>query len=81
MNDARLLMVILLTHLEYTHRTNDNNKQLRNKFGFSASSTHNMFDHLMVQLDSKASRSSPTAALLSLHSQYIGGPNANYRLW
>lgn len=36
----------------------------------------NMYDHLMIQLDSRASRMSPNQALLTLHSDYIGG-NAN----
>ncbi|KAK2874970.1 hypothetical protein FQN49_001903 [Arthroderma sp. PD_2] len=41
----------------------------------------NMYDHFMVQLDSRASRMTPNQALLSLHSDYIGGENANYRRW
>ncbi|KAI7851870.1 glycosyltransferase family 48 protein [Circinella umbellata] len=41
----------------------------------------NMYDHLMVMLDSRASRMSPLSALQSLHAEYIGGPIANYRQW
>jgi 1,3-beta-glucan synthase len=41
----------------------------------------NMYDHLMIQLDSRASRMSPTQALLTLHADYIGGEHANYRKW
>ncbi|KAL2126497.1 hypothetical protein VTI74DRAFT_801 [Chaetomium olivicolor] len=41
----------------------------------------NMYDHLMVLLDSRASRMTPNQALLSLHADYIGGDNANYRKW
>lgn len=41
----------------------------------------NMYDHLMVMLDSRASRMTPNQALLSLHADYIGGENANYRKW
>ena len=35
----------------------------------------------MHQLDSRASRMSPNQALLTLHADYIGGENANYRKW
>ena len=51
------------------------------KFGFQRDSMRNMFDHLMTLLDSRASRMTPNQALLSLHADYIGGDNANYRRW
>lgn len=51
------------------------------KFGFQRDSMRNMYDHLMVLLDSRASRMTPNQALLSLHADYIGGENANYRRW
>ena len=51
------------------------------KFGFQRDSMRNMFDHLMTQLDSRASRMPPNQALLSIHADYIGGENANYRRW
>jgi 1,3-beta-glucan synthase len=35
----------------------------------------------MQILDSRASRMSPDQALLTLHADYIGGRNANYRKW
>jgi 1,3-beta-glucan synthase len=35
----------------------------------------------MQLLDSRASRMSPSQALLTLHADYIGGPHANYRKW
>ncbi|KAK9476678.1 1,3-beta-glucan synthase component-domain-containing protein [Lipomyces japonicus] len=54
---------------------------LTNKFGFQRDSMRNMFDHLMILLDSRASRMTPNQALLSLHADYIGGDNANYRKW
>ncbi|KAK9388508.1 1,3-beta-glucan synthase component-domain-containing protein [Lipomyces mesembrius] len=54
---------------------------LTNKFGFQRDSMRNMFDHFMVLLDSRASRMTPNQALLSLHADYIGGDNANYRKW
>ncbi|KAJ7430557.1 family 48 glycosyltransferase, partial [Mycena latifolia] len=41
----------------------------------------NMFDFLMQQLDSRASRMSPNQALLTLHADCIGGQDANYRKW
>ncbi|OXV11226.1 hypothetical protein Egran_01011 [Elaphomyces granulatus] len=54
---------------------------LVNKFGFQRDSMRNMYDHLMTLLDSRASRMTPNQALLSLHADYIGGDNANYRRW
>ncbi|RPB15253.1 hypothetical protein P167DRAFT_571729 [Morchella conica CCBAS932] len=54
---------------------------LTKKFGFQRDSMRNMYDHLMVLLDSRASRMTPNQALLSLHADYIGGDNANYRKW
>lgn len=54
---------------------------LANKFGFQRDSMRNMYDHLMVLLDSRSSRMTPNQALLSLHADYIGGENANYRKW
>ncbi|KAG6357958.1 hypothetical protein INS49_013841 [Diaporthe citri] len=54
---------------------------LANKFGFQRDSMRNMYDHLMTLLDSRASRMTPNQALLSLHADYIGGDNANFRKW
>ncbi|GAA94585.1 glycosyltransferase family 48 protein [Mixia osmundae IAM 14324] len=54
---------------------------LANKFGFQHDSMRNMYDHLMIQLDSRASRMPPAQALLTLHADYIGGEHANYRKW
>ncbi|EFY92417.1 1,3-beta-D-glucan synthase [Metarhizium acridum] len=54
---------------------------LTGKFGFQRDSMRNMYDHLMTLLDSRASRMTPNQALLSLHADYIGGDNANYRKW
>ena len=54
---------------------------LCSKFGFQRDSMRNMYDHLMTLLDSRASRMTPNQALLSLHADYIGGDNANYRKW
>ncbi|KAJ2896588.1 beta-glucan synthase component gls1 [Zalerion maritima] len=51
------------------------------KFGFQRDSMRNMYDHLMTLLDSRASRMTPNQSLLSLHADYIGGDNANYRKW
>jgi len=51
------------------------------KFGFQRDSMRNMYDHFMTLLDSRASRTTPNQALLSLHADYIGGDNANYRRW
>jgi 1,3-beta-glucan synthase len=54
---------------------------LTNKFGFQRDSMRNMYDHLLTLLDSRASRMTPNQALLSLHSDYIGGDGANYKKW
>ncbi|KAL3420513.1 1,3-beta-glucan synthase component [Phlyctema vagabunda] len=52
------------------------------KFGFQRDSMRNMYDHFMTLLDSRASRAeSKNQALTSLHADYIGGTNANYRKW
>lgn len=50
-------------------------------FGFQKDSSENMFDYLMRMLDSRASRLGPFNALRTLHGDYIGGPNANFRKW
>ena len=55
--------------------------ELQQKFGFQMDSVRNMYDHMMMLLDSRASRMTPNQALLSLHADYIGGDNANYRKW
>ncbi|WFC97626.1 1,3-beta-glucan synthase [Malassezia yamatoensis] len=54
---------------------------LANKFGFQRDNMRNMYDHLMILLDSRASRMAPSQALLTLHADYIGGEHANYRKW
>jgi 1,3-beta-glucan synthase len=54
---------------------------LTQKFGFQRDSMRNMFDFMMHLLDSRASRMSPSQALLTLHADYIGGHHANYRKW
>lgn len=54
---------------------------LTNKFGFQRDSMRNMYDHLMILLDSRSSRMSPSQALATLHADYIGGEHANYRKW
>ncbi|KAF3942106.1 hypothetical protein ABW19_dt0205026 [Dactylella cylindrospora] len=51
------------------------------KFGFQRDSMRNMYDHFMTLLDSRASRMTANQALLTLHADYIGGDNANYRKW
>ncbi|KAJ1660836.1 1,3-beta-D-glucan synthase [Dispira simplex] len=56
-------------------------KDLANKLGFQQDSMRNQCDALLTQLDSRASRMSPSQALLTLHADYLGGDNANYRRW
>ncbi|KAI9031959.1 hypothetical protein CLU79DRAFT_883493 [Phycomyces nitens] len=50
-------------------------------FGFQRDNRRNMHDHLLTMLDSRSARMAPRQALLSLHADYIGGENANYRKW
>lgn len=50
-------------------------------FGFQYDNTKNMYDYLMKLLDSRASRMGPVKALRSVHADYIGGYNSNYRKW
>lgn len=50
-------------------------------FGFQYDNTKNMFDYLLKMLDSRASRMGPAKALRSVHADYIGGYNSNYRKW
>lgn len=54
---------------------------LGNKFGFQDDNVSNMYDHFMTLLDSRSSRMSCPNALLSLHLDYIGGKNSNYKKW
>ncbi|CCH60497.1 hypothetical protein TBLA_0C07060 [Henningerozyma blattae CBS 6284] len=56
-------------------------QDLQNKFGFQVSSMENMYHHMMNQLDSRTSRTTPSSALNSLHMSYIGGDNANFKKW
>ncbi|CAO3617671.1 unnamed protein product [Cunninghamella echinulata] len=50
-------------------------------YGFQHDNVRNMFDHLLTLLDSRSARMTPQQALWSLHADYIGGENANYRTW
>lgn len=56
-------------------------EQLGETIGFQRDNVRNIFDYLMKLLDSRASRASPELALKSIHGDYIGGVNANYRKW
>lgn len=53
----------------------------KNKLGFQNDNCENMYEFMMVQLDSRASRMSCSQALLSLHADYIGGTRSNYKKW
>ncbi|CAI5755655.1 unnamed protein product [Candida verbasci] len=55
--------------------------QLTTIFGFQFDNTRNMFDYLLRLLDSRASRLGPTHALRSVHADYVGGYNSNFRKW
>ncbi|KAK6457483.1 1,3-beta-glucan synthase component-domain-containing protein [Scheffersomyces xylosifermentans] len=56
-------------------------EELGEVFGFQKDNVMNMFDYFMVLLDSRSCRMECTAALLSLHIDYIGGTNSNYKKW
>lgn len=55
--------------------------QIMDVLGFQFDVSLSVFELLMSQLDSRASRSDPFSALRSLHSDYISGTQANYRKW
>ncbi|KAI5955534.1 GSL2 [Candida theae] len=55
--------------------------QLTAIFGFQFDNTRNMFDYLMRLLDSRSSRLGPEHALRSVHADYVGGINSNFRKW
>lgn len=55
--------------------------ELQVMFRFQDDSARNIYDYFMSLLDSRALRMAPDMALKSLHGDYIGGPNANYRKW
>lgn len=55
--------------------------KLQQMFGFQRASAVNMFQYLMLLLDSRSSRMPCNMALLSLHADYIGGDRSNYRKW
>ncbi|CAM0139665.1 unnamed protein product [Umbelopsis sp. WA50703] len=54
---------------------------LANKMGFQRDNKNNMLEHFMVMLDSRAARMSTEQALITLHADYIGGEQSNYRKW
>ncbi|KAG0174538.1 1,3-beta-D-glucan synthase [Apophysomyces sp. BC1015] len=64
-----------------TDKINDAFETIGRTFGFQRDNIRNMYDHLMVMLDSRASRMQPQLALDTLHADYIGGEDANYRKW
>ncbi|KAG0228713.1 1,3-beta-D-glucan synthase [Actinomortierella wolfii] len=54
---------------------------LGRKFGFQHDNVRNQLDAFLTMLDSRASRMGPVQALTTIHADYIGGENANYRKW
>ncbi|TPX36628.1 1,3-beta-glucan synthase [Synchytrium microbalum] len=50
-------------------------------FGFQGDSVANVREYLMSMLDSRASRMGYENAVKSVHADYIGGENANYKRW
>ncbi|KAI1319063.1 1,3-beta-D-glucan synthase [Mortierella claussenii] len=54
---------------------------LTRKFGFQRDNMRNQSEAFLTMLDSRASRMSPILALTTIHADYIGGENANYRKW
>ncbi|KAK6202372.1 uncharacterized protein RJT21DRAFT_102848 [Scheffersomyces amazonensis] len=55
--------------------------ELQSVFGFQKDNTSNMYEFLMVLLDSRSSRMSCKMALQSLHADYIGGDRSNFKKW
>jgi 1,3-beta-glucan synthase len=79
--------------LDLTQKFGFQRDSMRNMVGVTHAPTHwrqvthplyaprYQFDFTMQLLDSRASRMPPNQALLTLHADYIGGQNANYRKW
>ncbi|KAJ3085337.1 1,3-beta-D-glucan synthase, partial [Quaeritorhiza haematococci] len=55
--------------------------ELGHKFGFQRDNIRNQLENMTSMLESRASRMSGSRALISLHADYIGGQNANYKRW
>lgn len=55
--------------------------KLSKLYGFQYDNARNMYDYFMRLLDSRASRMEPHLALKTLHADYIGGDNSNYKKW
>lgn len=55
--------------------------KLTRMFRFQRDNCKNMLDYYLKLMDSRASRMSGDIALRSLHADFIGGPNANFRKW
>ncbi|KAH3903535.1 uncharacterized protein SCDLUD_001176 [Saccharomycodes ludwigii] len=55
--------------------------ELGDVFKFQKDNLANMFDYLLRMLDSRGSRMSSLEALKSLHRDYVGGKQANFRKW
>lgn len=56
-------------------------QHLQTLFRFQQDSVENILEYFMSQLESRALRLGPELALRTLHGDYIGGHNANYRKW
>ncbi|KAK6461978.1 1,3-beta-glucan synthase component-domain-containing protein [Scheffersomyces coipomensis] len=56
-------------------------QELRDTFGFQVDNAKNMFEYLMILLDSRSSRMSCDKALRSVHADYIGGQRSNFKKW
>ncbi|ORX81310.1 family 48 glycosyltransferase [Basidiobolus meristosporus CBS 931.73] len=56
-------------------------EDLQRRFGFQMDNMRNMYDAFMTMLDSRASRMTTAQALVTIHADYIGGENANYKKW
>lgn len=55
--------------------------RLQRVFGFQTDSVRNILDYFMKMLDSRAARMGPVHALKTVHADYIGGVNANFKKW
>ncbi|ODV60201.1 1,3-beta-glucan synthase [Ascoidea rubescens DSM 1968] len=74
LNDENLLPVPL-TKVESIF--NDITKKL----GFQTGNCKNMLNHFLMLWDSRSSRIDSKTALISIHADFIGGTNANFRKW
>ncbi|ORX61288.1 hypothetical protein DM01DRAFT_1365559 [Hesseltinella vesiculosa] len=77
-----------LANMEYlipqTYHVTDNQQifdDMKQCFGFQEDSVRNIREQIRTLIDSRSSRMSLNESIMTLHADYIGGPNANFKKW